>query len=315
MIRPSVSLIVVGFNQENYIENAVRSALEQDFSPLEIILSDDCSSDRTFGIMEDLVRDYRGPHKVRLNRNSRNLGIVGHVNSTMQLSSGELVVIAAGDDVSFQTRVSSTVDLWEQHCRKPDMLYFSFEPVGAFPLAHTVDPETHDLAYQIRHGGSKVFGSTAAWTRRLFDVFGDMNPRYDNEDKILSFRAALLGGLACKNIPVIKYRLDRDPTARTAIADIHNRLQTLLRRKSYYQAFVEDLETLRLKVPGRLLECNALLSEVRTQQRALDREELIYSGSIKDTIFGLWYLWTGQTWTRRSIKKRASLSRLLLMNR
>jgi glycosyltransferase involved in cell wall biosynthesis len=44
----------------------VEGAFSQTYSPLEIILSDDCSSDRTFEIMEEMAREYQGPHLVKV---------------------------------------------------------------------------------------------------------------------------------------------------------------------------------------------------------------------------------------------------------
>ena len=48
--RPLVSVLVLGFNQERFIRKAVEGAFAQTWKPLEIVLSDDCSTDRTFEI-------------------------------------------------------------------------------------------------------------------------------------------------------------------------------------------------------------------------------------------------------------------------
>ena len=49
--RPLITFALMAYNQEQLIEEAVAGALAQTYSPLEIILSDDCSTDRTFSIM------------------------------------------------------------------------------------------------------------------------------------------------------------------------------------------------------------------------------------------------------------------------
>jgi glycosyltransferase involved in cell wall biosynthesis len=64
---PLVSFIVVAYNQDKYIKEAVLGAFSQTYQPLEIILSDDGSSDLTFEIMQDMVEKYVGPHKIILN--------------------------------------------------------------------------------------------------------------------------------------------------------------------------------------------------------------------------------------------------------
>src|SRR5215210_7890630 len=100
MGKPLVTFMIFAYNQEQFIREAVRGALAQTYAPLELIFSDDCSHDRTFEIIEEEVANYDGPHKIVLNRNKENLGTGGHVNRVMELAKGELIVAAAGDDIS-----------------------------------------------------------------------------------------------------------------------------------------------------------------------------------------------------------------------
>ena len=109
---PLVSFVIIAWRQEPFIRAAVEGAFQQTYSPLEIILSDDCSPDGTFDIMREMAESYRGPHQVRLNHNERNLGLGGHVNRCMELVRGELVVVAAGDDISVPRRTETLVKAW-----------------------------------------------------------------------------------------------------------------------------------------------------------------------------------------------------------
>ena len=66
---PSISIILTGHNQEHCIRDAIRSVFGQDYEgPVEIILSDDGSSDGTFAVMQEMAAQYRGPYRVILNR-------------------------------------------------------------------------------------------------------------------------------------------------------------------------------------------------------------------------------------------------------
>jgi len=53
--RPLLTFALVSCNQEPFVREAVEAALAQSYSPLEVILSDDCSDDRSFAIMEELL--------------------------------------------------------------------------------------------------------------------------------------------------------------------------------------------------------------------------------------------------------------------
>ena len=70
--RPLVSMIITAYNQEGYIRATIEGAFSQTYEPLEIVMSDDCSPDGTFAIMEEMAAAYSGPHKLVLNRNPKN---------------------------------------------------------------------------------------------------------------------------------------------------------------------------------------------------------------------------------------------------
>ena len=113
MTRPAVTFGLVAYNQERYVRAAIEGALAQEFSPMEIILSDDCSPDGTFQIMQEFAAAYRGPHAVRLRREPVNIGTVQHVINLARLAQGELMVIAAGDDISYPDRSLMLYDAWK----------------------------------------------------------------------------------------------------------------------------------------------------------------------------------------------------------
>jgi len=48
--KPLITFALFAYNQERFIREAVQGAFSQTYSPLEIIMSDDCSKDRTFDI-------------------------------------------------------------------------------------------------------------------------------------------------------------------------------------------------------------------------------------------------------------------------
>lgn len=109
--RPLVTFAVFAYNQEKYIREAVEGAFAQTYSPLEIILSDDCSTDRTFEIMEEMARAYEGPHRVVVRREPENCGTLAHVINVANLSNGNFLVVAAGDDISLPERTDLTISV------------------------------------------------------------------------------------------------------------------------------------------------------------------------------------------------------------
>ncbi len=93
---PAVSIGMPVYNGERHVRQALDSLLAQDFTDFELIVSDNASTDATGKICREYaVKDSR----VRYHRNEINLGIAGNFNRVFELSSGELFMWAAHDDL------------------------------------------------------------------------------------------------------------------------------------------------------------------------------------------------------------------------
>lgn len=184
--------------------------LEQEFDGLEVILSDNCSSDRTYEIMSDLARAYVGPHSVRLNRNATNIGFVGHVNLAFKLSSGSFIFYNPGDDISLPGRFKR---IWAEYLK-----------TGAL-LVHTDAIEINDDGAELglRRPGSDLgsislrecalstslcIGATCGWDKGLIDTFGEIVEADTYDDLVFAFRAMLSGNrIAYVPEPLLLYRV------------------------------------------------------------------------------------------------------------
>ena len=197
---PCVSMLLIAYEQQASIGRAVRSALAQTYSPLEIVISDDASSDATFAAIEAAVADYAGPHRVVLNRNPKNLGIGAHLSHLVGLSSGELLVVAAGDDVSLPQRCEVVVQAWLAHGRRPDLIASALLDMDDSGGLHAAIVPSELQRYRtvadwLAHPPF-VVGAAQAWTRRLFERFGPLPAGVVAEDLIMVFRAIGSAGFA-----------------------------------------------------------------------------------------------------------------------
>ena len=100
LLDNTVSFVIVTYNQEDYVKDAIQSVFSQTFSPIEIIIADDCSTDNTFKIIKSEVETYKGSNQVRVIRNEVNLGLSGNLQNAIRNSTGELLILMAGDDIS-----------------------------------------------------------------------------------------------------------------------------------------------------------------------------------------------------------------------
>ncbi|HTU19599.1 MAG TPA: glycosyltransferase [Gemmataceae bacterium] len=94
---PKLSVCMITHNQERYIEQAVRSALMQKTEfEYEIVIGEDCSTDRTREILQRLNAEHSGC--LRLLLPDRNLGAVCNFRETYAACQGEYVALLEGDD-------------------------------------------------------------------------------------------------------------------------------------------------------------------------------------------------------------------------
>jgi GT2 family glycosyltransferase len=228
--RPLVSILLITYKQRELVPQAIAGALAQTYSPLEILISDDASGDGTYEAAEAAVAGYAGPHRVVLNRNEGNVGIGAHLSRLAAMSQGELLFVAAGDDISLPERCAAVVAAWERAGRKPDL----------------ISGELIDMDYAGRDGAiirpddladwtsfedwarkkPYVVGAAHTWSRRLFERFGPMRPHLHGEDLVMVFRAIVSGGAISLAQPLVRYRRGgltrgrRQRTPQTFIAQV-----------------------------------------------------------------------------------------------
>jgi glycosyltransferase involved in cell wall biosynthesis len=208
--RPLVSVLLIACNQQATVAEAVAGALAQTYSPLEIVMSDDASSDGSFAAMEAALAGYAGPHRVLLNRNPTNLGIGAHLSHLVALSHGELLFVAAGDDISLPQRCERVVATWLASGKRLDLIASALQDMDEHGQVHErITPSDlagyRDAADWLARPPF-VVGAAQAWTRRVFDRFGPLPPGVVAEDLLMVFRAIVSGGALTLAEPLVRYR-------------------------------------------------------------------------------------------------------------
>jgi glycosyltransferase involved in cell wall biosynthesis len=215
--RPLVTFALFAYNQEKYIREAVEGAFSQTYSPLEIILSDDCSSDRTFEIMEEMAREYKGPHLVKVRRNDFNIGTALHVQTVFNSSRGQLFIVAAGDDISMPDRTEALASMWVKE-RRPDCLIHS----GRVTFTDRDPGKSNYIPADAKGEGDHVLrhfadaywlpaaAPTCAYSRSVFECFPPLFGGSIIEDAPLFLRAALIGKYLKCDRPLVRQRLSDD---------------------------------------------------------------------------------------------------------
>src|ERR1700738_2723794 len=97
MSSPIVSVALCTYNSGPYLKPLLESLLAQTWRPLEIVCSDDHSSDGTWEILEHYQSMH--PYIFRIYRNEKNLGYIKNFERSLFLSKGEFIALADHDDI------------------------------------------------------------------------------------------------------------------------------------------------------------------------------------------------------------------------
>ena len=110
MKQPLISVIMSTYKDELYIEESLRSILNQTLADFELIIYDDCSTDHTV----EKIRAFHDP-RIQLICNEENCGLTKNLNKGLRIARGKYIARMDGDDISEQTRFERQVAFLEEH--------------------------------------------------------------------------------------------------------------------------------------------------------------------------------------------------------
>jgi glycosyltransferase involved in cell wall biosynthesis len=150
MPSPLVSICIPAYNAQRFIAETLESARRQDYPNLEIIVSDDASTDRT----PEIVQAHESS-RVRLIRQKTNLGMTGNMNAVIRASRGKYVVKLDSDDLLEPDYVSALMPVMEAHPRV----------AFAHCSCRLIDVDGNFLGYERSTQGSFLRPGLAEWPR------------------------------------------------------------------------------------------------------------------------------------------------------
>ena len=102
-----VSVIMSVHNNEATVNTAIESILGQSYKNIELIITDDYSSDNSLSI----IKKYINKKNVKLIENSENKGLTKSLNSMIKVAQGKFIARQDADDISLYNRIQVQVDL------------------------------------------------------------------------------------------------------------------------------------------------------------------------------------------------------------
>ena len=99
MSFPAITLAIPVYNAEAYVEQSLRSALDQDFElPYEVLVVDDCGTDKSMEVVHHVMEQHPRRNLVRTIRHPRNLGLGAARNTAIDQAHGKYLFFLDADD-------------------------------------------------------------------------------------------------------------------------------------------------------------------------------------------------------------------------
>jgi glycosyltransferase involved in cell wall biosynthesis len=100
--NPIVSIIIPAYNREKFLTETIESVLNQRYSPIELIVLDDGSTDNTIELLKSFEKNLIWDHH-------KNIGEASTVNKGLKMASGEILSVLSSDDILYENAVEEIV--------------------------------------------------------------------------------------------------------------------------------------------------------------------------------------------------------------
>lgn len=165
-------------NKEEYVGRCVKSILNQTYSPLEFLFSDQGSTDNTLKEIEKACDGYRGPNEIRILKcpHTEAVGMRGmnvHCNWLNQQTNADVIFAGSCDDINYPTRAERCMEVFEKY--NPTTVHTAIDFVdpdgkwvgeSSFPLEDRFVTGEENINHSI--GGSTAM----AWSREFYERVG-----------------------------------------------------------------------------------------------------------------------------------------------
>ena len=177
---PFVSVLMTAYNRENFIAEAIESVLTSSYTNFELVIVDDCSTDKTFEIIQYFaIKDQR----IRYYQNEKNLGDYPNRNRAASYAKGYYITYLDSDDKLLIEGLKNCIESMLQFPEAGVGMYWSYSKGPAFCLNGAEAIRQHFFQRQllvIGPGGTVLKRSFFEHIRGYPEKYGPANDMYFN---------------------------------------------------------------------------------------------------------------------------------------
>lgn len=261
MDNPLVSVLIPCYNAEKYVEESILSILNQNYTRLEIIAIDDCSTDSTNAILNKLASQ---DNRITVVVNEVNLKLIKTLNKGVSLCSGEYIARIDSDDIALPTRIEKQVKFLNNNLDHDivSTMFYTFKSNSSKRNLY-INPSKHEELQSFLLFKSGICHPAVMMRKRLFT---ELNLKFESqylhvEDYALWSKALYLTKLANIEEPLLLYRVHE-----SQISTINEQRQIDNKK----EVFKIHCEALGLKQDDHSLDVYASVAESVPFQKSME---------------------------------------------
>lgn len=170
-----VSVIVPLYNAEKFVLSALRSVLQEQRIPLEVIVVDDSSTDRSLERVNSLLSDKR-----LIVINNPGKGIANALNAGLEIARGDIITRCDADDLYPFDRLIQQVDWLRQHLDYGAICggYAAIDSKGSIVIQFNCGEKAEDITQELRNSETRTHLCTFAVRAEIVRAIGGFRPYF-----------------------------------------------------------------------------------------------------------------------------------------
>jgi glycosyltransferase involved in cell wall biosynthesis len=192
---PLVSIVMIAYNVEKYIVEAIESVLAQEVNfTYELVIGEDCSKDKTRQLALEYEQKY--PDKIRVLQHEKNLGLTPNCVATHNACRGKYIALLDSDDYWTNVhKLQMQIDFLENNpdyagCGHQSMKIFEFKQQEESLFGETID-KTYTLDDMITH--RKFHTSSFVYRKEIWDRCGGIPTSISSNERAIYPMVAIFG--------------------------------------------------------------------------------------------------------------------------
>lgn len=187
-----VSILVPCYNHEKYIEDCLKSLIQQEYKNIELVLCDDFSIDSSWNIIKKYEKKLNERFvRTVLIRNSSNLGLTKTLNKMLDKANGKYIKIIASDDMLLPTCINDSVNIFEKNpeigvivsngwCVEEE---YRFGENGKYSIFYEVDPILDEKSlFNNLYWINNILAAGVCLKHEVYDKYGNYDENINIED-------------------------------------------------------------------------------------------------------------------------------------